>query len=197
MIALGGAIVAALLVATVPVQAHDAVAGIGGFYGGLLHPLLVPAHVLALTSLGLLIGQQTPRQRAGLLGLFAASLIAGIIVIVAAFATTSAGHAILAVAAAGGISVAIARPVPVLVSGPLAVIAGAAIELDSVPQEISMRTTLVALTGTAIGAFLVAMVLADVAVYLKRDWQRIGLRVVGSWIAASAILVLALRLTRG
>jgi hypothetical protein len=28
-------------------------------------------------------------------------------------------------------------------------------------------------------------------------WQRIGLRIVGSWIAASAILVLALRFERG
>ena len=28
---------------------------------------------------------------------------------------------------------------------------------------------------------------------LRRDWQRIGARIVGSWIAASAILVLALR----
>jgi hydrogenase/urease accessory protein HupE len=68
MIAPGGAVLAALLLATDPAHAHDVVAGVGGFYGGLLHPLLVPAHVLALTSLGLLIGQQTPRQRAGLLG---------------------------------------------------------------------------------------------------------------------------------
>ena len=29
-----------------------------------------------------------------------------------------------------------------------------------------------------------------------RPWQRIGVRIVGSWIAASAILVLALRLAR-
>jgi urease accessory protein len=197
MIAPGGAVLAALLLAADPAHAHDVVAGVGGFYGGLLHPLLVPAHVLALTSLGLLIGQQTPRQRAGLLGLFAASLIAGIMVIVAAFAVTSAGHAILAVTAAAGIAVAVARPVSMLVSGPLAMVAGAAIALDSVPQEISMLTTLVALIGTAIGAFLLTMLLADLTVYLKRDWQRIGLRVAGSWIAASAILVLALRLARG
>jgi len=31
---------------------------------------------------------------------------------------------------------------------------------------------------------------------LCREWQRIGVRILGSWIAASAIMGLALRLTR-
>jgi hypothetical protein len=31
---------------------------------------------------------------------------------------------------------------------------------------------------------------------LRRHWQRIGIRIAGSWIAASAILVLALRFLR-
>jgi hypothetical protein len=31
---------------------------------------------------------------------------------------------------------------------------------------------------------------------LTRAWQQIGVRILGSWIAASAILVLALRLVR-
>jgi len=32
--------------------------------------------------------------------------------------------------------------------------------------------------------------------YLRRDWQRLAVRIIGSWIAASAMLVLAVRLTR-
>jgi len=39
-------------------------------------------------------------------------------------------------------------------------------------------------------------VVTSIATGADRPWQRIGLRVVGSWIAASAILVLALRLMR-
>jgi urease accessory protein len=187
--------VAALVVATTPARAHDVVSGIGGFYGGLLHPLLVPAHMLALAGLGLCIGQQSPRHRAVLLALFAASLVAGIIIIVSAFAVTAAEYAILAVAAAAGLAVAVARPQG-LVSAPLPVVAGGAIELDSVPQEISMSATFLALTGSAVAAFVIVMVLSDLTVYWRRDWQRIAVRVAGSWIAASAILVLALRLTR-
>src|SRR5690554_1493460 len=36
---------------------HSPIAGIGQFYGGLLHPLMVPAHTLTLTVFALLIGQ--------------------------------------------------------------------------------------------------------------------------------------------
>jgi urease accessory protein len=188
--------IAALLVATTPARAHDVAVGIGGFYGGLMHPLLVPAHLLALAALGLCIGQHAPRQRAILLALFAASLVAGVIVIVSAFAMTAAEYAILAVAAAAGLAVAIARPQWLIVSTPLAVVAGAAIELDSVPQEISMAATFLALSGSAVAAFLIVMVLSDLTAYWRRDWQRIAVRIAGSWIAASAILVLALRLAR-
>ena len=45
------------------------------------------------------------------------------------------------------------------------------------------------------GASTLALV-AAIAMHATRPWQRIGVRIVGSWIAASAILVLALRLAR-
>ena len=191
-----GAVFAALLIGIGPACAHDVVAGVGGFYGGLIHPLLVPAHGLALVALGLLIGQQPPRRRAGLKAVFAAALLLGVIVIVSAFAARDVDYAILGIAAAAGVAVAIARPLSVAVSCPLAAVAGVAIELDSVPQEISMQTTFLALVGTAVGAFLAVMLLADLAACSHRDWHRSGVRVAGSWIAASAILVLALRLSR-
>jgi hydrogenase/urease accessory protein HupE len=194
MVRCGAALAAMLVIGIEPARAHDAIPGIGGFYGGLLHPVLVPAHGLALVALGLLIGQQRPR--AGLKAVFAAALLLGVLIIVSAFAARDADYAVLGVAAAAGIAVAVARPLSVVLSCPLAAVAGVAIELDSVPQEISMQTTLLALVGTAIGAFLVVGIVADIAARLQRDWQRIAVRVFGSWIAASAILVLALRLAR-
>jgi urease accessory protein len=54
----------------------------------------------------------------------------------------------------------------------------------------------VIMLGTWLGAVLVLVALAEVTARLTRHWQLIGLRVLGSWIAASAILVLALRLGR-
>ena len=192
-IVVGVAILAWLLVAGGPAQAHDVVSGVGGLPGGLLHPLLVPAHALALLALGLALGQQ-PRWRAGVL-LFGVGLVAGITLIVAAFAITT-DTAVLAVAAMAGMAVAVGRRLPLALAGPLAIVAGMAVALDSVPQEISMQTTFLALVGTAISATLAVMLVAGLSRRLARDWQRIGLRIVGSWIAASAILVLAVRLGR-
>jgi hypothetical protein len=37
------------------------------------------------------------------------------------------------------------------------------------------------------------IVVAVIAGHAKADWQRLGVRIVGSWIAASAILVLAVQ----
>jgi urease accessory protein len=176
-----------------PAQAHE-VFGIGGIPGGLLHPLLVPSHVLALVALSLLIGQQAQR-RAVLVALFALGMIAGLIVIVSAFATDRANDAVLTVAAVAGLVVALARPLW-LAAAVLAAAAGIAIELDSVPQEISMMATFLALVATIISAVLAVLVLSALAASCRRHWQRVGMRVAGSWIAAIAILTLAFRLTR-
>jgi urease accessory protein len=179
-----------------PALAHTPIEGVGGFYGGMLHPLLVPAHIMALLGLGLLIGQQAPRCRPVLLALFAAALTAGVAAIVGALAAENADVAVLATAVASGALVALARPLPLLLSAAPALVLGAALAFDSVPQDISMRSTLLALAGTAATAFIIAMLIADATGALRRDWQRIGVRVLGSWTAASAVLVLALRLTR-
>lgn len=180
------------LLASGPAQAHDVVVGVGGFWGGVAHPLLVPAHALALVALALMLGQ-TPRHRVGL-WLFAAGLLAGIGLIVAAFAIVT-DQAVLVVAVIAGLAAALGRPLP-LVAGALAATAGVVIMLDSVPQDISMWATFLALVGTATSAILAVTILAELARRLGRPWQRIGLRILGSWAAASAILVLGLRLIR-
>ena len=48
----------AFLISAAPAQAHVPIEGVGGFYGGLLHPILVPAHALALLALGIFIGRR-------------------------------------------------------------------------------------------------------------------------------------------
>jgi urease accessory protein len=196
MILLRGAAVAALALDAGPAVAHEVVAGIGGFYGGLLHPLLVPAHVLALTGLGLFIGAQPRRLWAGLTGAFATSLIIGVIAIVSAASPLYQDDVVVAVAAVAGMLVALARPIAALLGVPFVAIAGVAIMLDSVPHEISMQTTFVALVGTVVAVFGVTICVAAAARAAARDWQRIGVRILGSWIAASAILVLALKFAR-
>jgi urease accessory protein len=163
--------------------------------GGLLHPLLVPTHVLALAGLGLLTSRQRAPVRRTVLASFAAGLSLGIVSIALAIAFDDADLILLLSAAIAGLIVAMAWPMSLLLTNALFAAAGVAIELDSVPDEISMKASAVALVGTAITALLALLVVAVIAADRTREWQRIGIRVLGSWIAAAAILVLALRLS--
>ena len=169
---------------------------IAAFQGGLSNPLLVPAHVLALCSLGLLIGQQPTAWRLGLLAAFAASLFVGISVVVAAFVVRDLDLAVLVVAAVAGLAVAAAHRLTIIVAIPLALATGVAIALDFVPQDISMLRSFLTLVGAAVACLFVVAIISTLAALARQDWQRIGLRIAGSWIAASAIMVLALRLAR-
>ena len=191
--------VALLLIAIIdpePALAHAPIPGLGGFYGGLLHPALTPAHGLGLFGLGLLIGGQEARERYALLVVFAVALLAAIGAIVAAFAFEDAGAVVLATACVSGILVALARPVPRLVSIGLAALTAAALMLDSVPETISTRETLVELAGTALGASLILAIVSLIGAAARWPWQRIGVRILGSWTAAAAMFGLALQFAR-
>jgi urease accessory protein len=161
------------------------------FVDGLLNPLTTPAHVLTLLALALLMARQT--QRLVLLLVFALALAAGFLAIVLAVETTPARTVLLAVAAALGVMVAAAWA-PKLLAWLLAAIAGAALALDSPPQAVTIADAYATLAGTAIGACAMLVGVAAIAGHANADWQRLGVRILGSWIAASAILVLAIQL---
>jgi urease accessory protein len=192
----GPALLLLAIVDPEPALAHAPISGLSGFSGGLLHPALVPAHGLGLFGLGLLIGGREARERLMLLIVFVAALTVAVGAIVAAFAFEDAGTVVLAAASVAGILVAVAWPVPRFVITGLAVLMAAALMLDSVPETISMRETLVELAGTAIGGGLILAIVFTLAAAAKRPWQRIGVRILASWTAAAAIFGLALQFAR-
>ncbi len=179
-----------------PAMAHPPPLGLKGFFGGLLHPAFVSGHVLALLGLGLLIGQQMPAWGMAAPAAYIVALAAGLGVIALAFAPTWAGEAVLVLALVTGGLVALARPLPEAAGCVLAVATGFAIALDSPPEVISVREANIMLIGTAFGASILLVAVVEAASRLTRNWQRLGARIFGSWIAASAILVLAIRLVR-
>jgi hypothetical protein len=162
-----------------------------------MHPLAVPAHAVALLVLGLLIGQQRPGVRRMTLPAFIVGLTAGLSAIAFAVGPTSAADVLLAAAAVTGLLVALACPMPTLACAVLAVVTGGALGLDSPPEVIALSAATVMLIGTWLGACLALAGVVACSSRLTRVWQRIGVRIVGSWVAASAILVLALRFARG
>jgi urease accessory protein len=176
-------------------QAHPVLAGAGSFYGGLLHPLLVPAHAMAVLALGLLIVQQAPRWR-WVPAAYAAGLAAGFAAMMSAVSPLLATEALLAAAAATGGLLALARALPALAGYALALATGAALALDSSPGGISVREANVTIIGTFCGAVVFLLAVAELMPRPHREWQKVGARILGSWIAASAVLVLSLRLAR-
>jgi urease accessory protein len=187
---------ASLLWAATPALAHPPPLGFTGFPGGLLHPLFVPAHVLAVTGLGILIGQQRPRWGiAAPLG-YVAALAIGLGALTLAVVPRYSGEAVLMSAFVVGGLAAWARRLPEPIGCALAAAIGLSIALDSPPQVISIAEANLMLLGTGLGAAAFLVVVTACASRFRRGWHRIGLRVLGSWIAASAILVLALQWAR-
>jgi hydrogenase/urease accessory protein HupE len=187
--------VVALALSRGDAHAHDFIAG-AGFANGFLHPLLVPSHALCLLAFGLMTGQQDRPHRVFLVTLFPVILIAGILMIVAAYSLTVAQTLLLACGGAAGLLTAFAQPLPRIVSASILAIGGLSLIFDSVPSVVSRLDSVLALSGTAFGAILALVLAAYAAASLTRDWQRIGIRILGSWTAASALLVLALRLVK-
>jgi urease accessory protein len=156
----------------------------------------LPTHLLAIVALGLLAGQHAARfPRLALIELVA-GLFAGSLAIALGIGENKAAVMLLAFAALSAAGVVAARPLPVWVAGLAAFAIGTALPLNAPPQEIAIANAIAAQAGFAIAALATFAVVAVIALSAIRPWQRIGLRIVGSWIAASAILVLALRLAR-
>ena len=185
----------ALILAAEPALAHPPPLGVRGFWGGVLHPVFVTDHVVGILALGLLIGGQ---ERWGILPLaaYAAALAAGLAAMTTGIVPRFANEAVLAMAVVAALLVAWARPLPQMFGAVLAIVLGLAIAFDSPPEVLSVSEANLMLIGTGIGAaaFLIAVALATRQAQAR--WAKIGLRILGSWIAAAAILALALRLAR-
>jgi hydrogenase/urease accessory protein HupE len=188
-----GLVLLAFLALAGPAAAH-AVFGVTGFGGGILHSLAVPSHLMAVLVLGLLIGQQ--RWGFGMPLLFAVAVCGGLGVIARGAVPMLAEETLLAAAAAIGILVASGWPVLWVVGAGLAAVAGFALALDSPPEAVTLAEANLTLLGTALSAVALLIAVAQAVMRLQQSWQRIGVRIGGSWIAASAILVLALRFLR-
>jgi urease accessory protein len=189
----------ALVIAPEPVLAHPPPLGVRGFWGGVLHPVFVTDHVTGILALGLLTGSQ---DRWGFWPLLAyvGALALGLAAMTTGMVPRFANEAVLGTAVAAGLLVALGRPLPRWAGFLLVIVLGVAVALDSPPEVLSVGEANLMLFGTAIGAALFLIVVSKAARQAHNQpharWARIAVRIVGSWIAAAAILALALRLAR-
>lgn len=185
----------ALLAATQPAAAHVAIEGAGDFTAGVIHPFFVLSHLLVIVALGLLLAQQPFASSKPAIAAFVATLLGGFAAAALGVAATFPSRGVLlATAIALGLLVAWARVQPRVIAIVLAAAAGLAIGIDSFPEEGAFWSVLAGITGTALSVSILLINVLAGAGYLTQSWQRIGMRVVGSWIGACALMVAALTL---
>jgi hypothetical protein len=176
-----------------PALAHAPLLGIGGVAGGVLHAVLIPEHGMSLVALGLVMGRQDRSARRSGEFIFLAALFLGLIAVTLKVEQTLATDVLIAAIGILGLLIAAAWTPPFL-GWLLACIAGAALALDSVPEVASRSEEIRMLIGSGIGAALALAVVAEGSVRLDGNVPRIAMRVLGSWMAAIAMLVVALRI---
>lgn len=187
-IALGAA--GCSLLAATPAHAHLVQTGFGTFYDGIVHLVLTPTDLFLVLALGLLAGiSGAAASRAVLLGLpgawFAGEALG------AWFPAT--GELALATTISFGVAgalvalnVRLSRPI----LAALACGAGALHGYVNGATMISAGADALSLLGAALAVFTLVTLTAALVVSREVHWQRIAVRVAGSWIAAVGILML-------
>jgi len=173
-----------------PAEAHLNSTGMGPFYDGLMHFLMSPEDTVPVLALALLAGLRGASYgRRALFTLPVAWLLGGL----AGLSTmTAKPHPLVASAwflLLGGLLAADAK-VSLRATTALAAILGI---YHGYLNGIGMgqfNTAAVALIGLVFAVFVLIALSAAFVVRLRAHWTRIAVRVAGSWIAASGLLML-------
>lgn len=174
--------------------AHAAGAGGSDLYAGALHALSAPAHLLSFVAIGLLAGQQAGKAQSMLMALCLA-LIMGTLASSTHPPPQAIGPLNLAVTAILGALVAAAWSLPGPVRLALTAVCGLGLGWAS-GMEVGRGTNRwlfapgVGVAGLAVSTY--CLMAADYLLRRNAGWMRIAVRIAGSWIAAIAILVLAI-----
>ena len=165
------------------------------FWQGCLHPLSVPGHLLVLLALGLLLGQQDKFSLRSSLGLFVLSLVLALVLTPLLPPLQYNEFILLLLAFILSLLVIIKLPLPLGLVLCLSVSTALLLGLDSraprLPGLAVSKLYLHAL-GTSLSASLILTLLASLSFYLNKLLAGIAVRIIGAWIAASSLMVLAL-----
>lgn len=180
------------LALTSTAHAHMIVEGAGDLGNGALHPWVTPAQVLVFLPLALLLAQREPFDLKMPLRVFTP-------VLAIALALTAIGKtiavpqaALIGLAMGLGILVGLAAKLPRGVVGLLCAAAAIVIGLDSGVETGSGWSVVKILLGTWLSVNAAVLYLAMCASNAAgKQWAKVGIRVIGSWILAISLMVLA------
>lgn len=171
-------------------EAHLNSTGMGPVYDGLMHFLMSPEDLIPVLALALLAGQRGAAYgRRALLVLPAAWLMGGLAGLAATTVNPSGVLAAATFLLLGGL-VAMDAKLSLRATTALAALVGLYHGYLNGAGMGQPGTAAVALLGLGFAVFVLVALAAAFVVQLREAWARITVRVVGSWIVASGLLML-------
>jgi len=179
-----------ILMGAVPAEAHLNSTGMGPFYDGLIHFLTSPADFVPVLALALLSGLRGATYgRRALFTVPAAWLLGGLLGLSTAASTGNATASAIWFLLLGGLLAADAK-LSLRVITAIAALLGLYHGYLNGTGMGQFGTAAMALLGLVFAVFVLVALAAAFVVRLRAHWARIAVRVAGSWIAASGLLML-------
>lgn len=173
-----------------PAEAHLNSTGIGPLYDGLMHFLMSPEDLVPVLAFALLAGLRGKAySRRALFVLPATWLVGGFAGLAAATANPSAVLIAITFVLLGGL-VAMDAKLSLRATTALAGLLGLFHGYSNGTGMGETGSASVALLGLVFAVFILFALTATLVVKLQAVWARMAVRVVGSWIVASGLLVL-------
>jgi len=180
-----------LLVIGVPsADAHLMSTGLGPFYDGLTHLFVTPEDLLPVIALALFAGLCGPESGRAVLFTLPVAWLAGAFIGESSDMPLTLPITTALVTIAFGILVAADRPLP------FRLVVGCAVVLGMLHGSLSgsalgqQRAFGLSIAGVAVALFVIVSLLAGQVASVRLAWGRIVVRVAGSWIAATGLLML-------
>jgi len=191
-VTLGGLVIAALLLGfdCPRAEAHLVTTGLGPVYDGVAHLALSPADLAMVVVLTLLAAMCGARHGRWLLALLPSAWLVGGVLGLIFPANPSLNWLIgLAFLLTGGL-VAADRDLPLPVVSGLVTTLGAFHGFLTGAALAAAPSAGLELTGEWVALIVIVTLVAGLVVSLKAFWMRIVVRVLGSWIAATGLLLI-------
>ncbi len=178
-------------------EAHLVTTGLGPVYDGVAHLALSPADLAVVVVLTLLAAMRGPRQGRWLLALLPAAWLVGGLTGLLFQSDARLGWATgVSFLLAGGLAAA-DRQLPLPVVATLATGIGALHGFLTGAALARAPSAALELTGTLVALTVVVALLAGLVVSIKASWARVAVRVLGSWVAATGLLMIGWSLRAG
>lgn len=173
-----------------PAEAHLNATGMGPIYDGLMHFLMSPEDLVPALAVALLAGLRgAPYGRHALFALPAAWLLGIFCGLTAGTASTGTLGAAIWFLVLGGLVVLDAKLSLRAMTALTALLGLVHGYFNGTGMGFSAHSIVAAL-GLAAAVFVLVVLAAAFVVQLRAHWTRIAVRVTGSWIAASGLLML-------